>query len=46
MALPNMTSSLLLTVHTDDKHRVKLLMYPGIEGSDYINATFLDVSLC
>ena len=21
-------------------------MYPGIEGSDYINATFLDVSLC
>ena len=30
---------------TDDKHRVKLLMYPGIEGSDYINATFLDVSV-
>ena len=28
----------------DDFSRVKLLEIPGEEGSDYINASFLDVS--
>lgn len=28
----------------DDLHRVRLLMQPGVTGSDYINATFVDVS--
>ena len=30
--------------HTDDLHRVRLLMQPGVNGSDYINASFVDVS--
>ena len=29
----------------DDAYRVRLLMHPGVSGSDYINAAYIDVSL-
>ena len=29
---------------TDEAYRVKLLMMPGVSGSDYINASYVDVS--
>lgn len=29
---------------TDDQTRVRLMPYEGVEGSDYINANFIDVS--
>ena len=29
---------------TDDQTRVRLMPYEGIDGSDYINANFIDVS--
>jgi len=28
----------------DDRYRVRLLLHPGVQGSDYINASYLDVS--
>lgn len=28
----------------DEQSRVKLYQQPGVEGSDYINASFIDVS--
>ena len=31
-------------VSSDDKYRVRLLLYPGVVGSDYINASYVDVS--
>ena len=34
----------LLILYSDDYNRVKLKEIPTIEGSDYINASFLDVS--
>ena len=30
----------------DDDYRVRLLMHPGVSGSDYINASYIDVSAC
>lgn len=33
-----------MDLHVDDHSRVKLLENPGVPGSDYINANFLDVS--
>jgi len=30
---------------SDDQTRVRLMPYEGIDGSDYINANFIDVSL-
>lgn len=35
----------VLDLLTDDNSRVKLTQLPGVEGSDYINASFIDVSL-
>ena len=32
-----------LTLNIDDKSRVCLTETPGVEGSDYINASFIDV---
>lgn len=32
-------------LHVDDFSRVKLELVDGIEGSDYINASYIDVSL-
>ena len=29
---------------SDDPYRVRLTMFPGVEGSDYINSTYMDVS--
>ena len=35
----------LLSHHfTDDRYRVRLLLHPGVNGSDYINASYVDVS--
>ena len=31
-------------VFTDDQTRVRLMPYEGIDGSDYVNANFIDVS--
>jgi protein tyrosine phosphatase len=31
--------------HADDGNRVKLWPYPNEKGSDYINASFIDVSM-
>ena len=28
----------------DDRYRVRLLLHPGVHGSDYINASYVDVS--
>ena len=30
--------------YTDDHNRVRLKQFPGREGSDYINASYIDVS--
>ena len=29
---------------TDDQTRVRLMPYEGVDGSDYINANYIDVS--
>ena len=29
---------------SDDSTRVKLCFFPGVDGSDYINASYIDVS--
>ena len=34
------------SVNIDDHSRVRMLENPGVPGSDYINANFLDVSKC
>ena len=37
--------SCLCIVHADNFSRVLLEQQPGIDGSDYINASYIDVSL-
>lgn len=37
-------SSFLLFFATDESTRVQLISTRGIEGSDYINASYIDVS--
>ena len=37
-------SSLAIGLFSDDTNRVMLMVTPGVEGSDYINASFVDVS--
>ena len=39
-----MTNS-YISSHLDEAYRVRLLMLPGVNGSDYINASFVDVSI-
>ena len=43
----NHTMKLLYILHiyynTDDHNRVKLTKMPGVIGSDYINASYIDV---
>ena len=41
-----MFSSVTLSFPPDDRTRVKLWPYTGVIGSDYINASFVDVSDC
>ena len=31
-------------ISPDDRYRVRLLLHPGVQGSDYINACYVDVS--
>jgi protein tyrosine phosphatase len=45
--MPSPQTLLLLLIsfdHIDNYNRVHLKMSPGIGGSDYINASFIDVS--
>ena len=48
-AFPIVTSNLIHSStsppsSSDDPYRVRLTMFPGVEGSDYINSTYMDVS--
>ena len=36
---------LLIKQNADEQSRVKLNQKPGVDGSDYINASFIDVSI-
>lgn len=38
-------SYIILVSFLDDTNRVTLKALPGVKGSDYINASFVDVSL-
>ncbi len=42
--VPRTHINLLWIFLTDDHSRVKLQFIPGEDGSDYINANFIDVS--
>ena len=33
-----------LSSFSDERYRVRLLLHPGVSGSDYINASYIDVS--
>ena len=33
-----------LSLPPDDSYRVRLLLHPGVLGSDYMNASYVDVS--
>ena len=39
-------SHLSLLLATDNYNRVHLQMSPGVGGSDYINASYIDVRIC
>ena len=41
----DLESLIILFFNTDDSNRVKLWPYPDQKGSDYINASFIDVSI-
>ena len=33
-------------LNADDRNRCRLMTIPGVQGSDYINASFVDVRAC
>lgn len=37
-------TNILYLCFIDDRYRVRLLLHPGVYGSDYINASYVDVS--
>ena len=41
----DLESLIILFFNIDDSNRVKLWPYPDQKGSDYINASFIDVSI-
>ena len=42
--MPLYTNTIIMTLHSDDHSRV-VLSVPDADGSDYINASFIDVSV-